>query len=74
MQMVRLSCLRGAAQAGDIARVVRMRAVRKIQPGHVHAQAHHFAQHGFGVARWTDGADNFGAARGRSGEFRRQIT
>ena len=65
---------RGAPQAGDITRVLGMRAVRKVQPGHVHAQPHHFAQHGFGIARRSDGADNLGAASGREGELRRQIT
>ena len=70
MQMVRFSCFGGAAQAGDIARVLLMSAVGEIQPGYVHAQPHQFAQHGLGVARWADGADDFGAAGGRDGEVR----
>ena len=75
MQMVRPSCLRRAAQALDIARMILMGAVGKVQPGHVHAQPHHFAQHGFGVARGPDGADDLGAARRHAtGELRRQIT
>ena len=74
MQIVRSSCCGGAAQPVNIARMLLMRAVGKVQPGNVHAQLHQFAQPGFGVARRADGADNFGAARGRNGEFRRQIT
>ena len=65
---------RGAPQAGDIARVLGMGAVGKIQPGNVHAQLHHFPQPGFGIARRSDGANNFGAARGRDGGLHRQIT
>ena len=64
----------GAAQPGNIARMLGMRAVGKVQPGNVHAQLHHFAQPGFRVARRPDGANNFGPARGRLGSFRRQIT
>ena len=59
----------GAAQPGNISRVLGMGAVRKIQPGNVHAQPHHFTQAGFGIARRSDGANNFGAARGRDGEL-----
>ncbi len=61
-------------QTGDVSRVVGMGAMRKIQAGNVHAEAHHFAQHGLGIARGPDGTNNFGATNRGDGEFRRQIT
>jgi len=64
----------GAPQAGDISRVVGVDAMREIQPGNVHAETHHFAQHGIGIARGPDGTNNFGATDGGDCEFRRQIT
>ena len=39
-----------------------VRSVGKVQPGHVHAQAHEVAQHRFGVARRTDRADDLSPA------------
>ncbi len=53
----------GAAQAFDVAGVIFVRAVGKIQAGDVHAQAQQVAHRGFGVAGRTDGADDLGAAR-----------
>ena len=63
-----------AAQALDIARMLGMSAVGKIQPRNVHAQAHQVAQRGFGIARRPDGTNDLGAANGSDGELRRQIT
>ena len=62
--------LGGAAQAFDVAGVILVRAVRKIQAGDIHAEAKQVAHGGFGVAGWTDGADDLGAAR--SGRCRRR--
>ena len=68
--MVRFSCFADAAQAGDIARVILMSAVGKIQPRHIHAQPHQLTEHGLGIARWADGADDLGAPDGRSSKLR----
>ena len=72
--MVRSFLFRDASQAGNIARVILMSAVRKIQPGYVHAQAHHFPQHGFAIAGWTDGADDLGAPSGCGGKLRGEFS
>jgi hypothetical protein len=60
---------RGAAQAGNIARVLLMGAVGEVQPGYIHAQPHQLTEHGFGIARRANGADDLGAAGGRDGKF-----
>jgi len=52
----------GQAQAFDIAGVILVRAVGKIQAGNVHAQTHQITHGGFGVAGRADGADDLGAA------------
>ena len=54
---------RGAAQTFDVAGVILMRAVRKIQAGNIHAETKQVAHRGLRVAGWTDGADDLGAAR-----------
>ena len=59
--------LGGAPQAFDVARVILMRPVGEVQPGNIHAEAHEIAQHGLGMARRPNGADNLGATDGRSG-------
>jgi hypothetical protein len=46
-----------------------MRAVRKIQPGNVHAKTHKIAQHRFRIAGGPNGADNFGSTSSRSGSW-----
>src|SRR5271155_3124735 len=56
----------GAAQALDVARVIFVRSVGKIQAGNVHAQAKQVAHGCFGMAGWADGADDLGAAAGRN--------
>src|SRR5215469_4246929 len=38
-----------------------VRAMREVQPGHIHAPKHQLADHVLRVARWTDRADNLGA-------------
>ena len=55
---------RGAAQAFDVAGVIFVRAVGKIQAGNVHAEAKQVAHRSLGVAGRADGADDLGAARG----------
>ena len=55
---------RGAAQAGDVAGVLSMGAVREIQAGHIHAEAKQITDRGLGIAGGTDGADNLGATAG----------
>ena len=57
---------RHAAQALDIAGVIFVGAVGKVEAGDVHAQAQQVAHGSLGVAGGTDGADDFGAA-GNSG-------
>ena len=47
-----------AAQALDDLRVLFVGSVGKVQPGHVHAEAHEVAQDRFRVACRADGADN----------------
>ena len=50
------------AQAGDVARVLAMSAVGKIQTGDIHAEEQEIAQNRFVVAGRADGADDLGAA------------
>ena len=57
----------GAAQAGDVAGVVLVGAVGEVEARDVHAEAKQVAHGGFGVAGGADGADDFGAARRRTG-------
>jgi hypothetical protein len=62
-----------AAQALDIAGVILMRAVGKIQAPDIHAQAQQVAHRRLGVAGRTDGADNFCAAgRKNSADYGRR--
>src|SRR5580692_1692490 len=56
-----------AAQAFDIASMVFMGAMRKIQASDVHAQSHQIAHGRFGVAGGTNGADNLCTASGGDG-------
>jgi hypothetical protein len=65
---------RHPAQAGDIARVLGMRAVGKIQPRYIHPHPHQIAEHGLAVARWADGADNLGAPGGPGSNFRGELS
>src|ERR1700683_773738 len=51
-----------ATEALDIAGVVFVRAVGKIQPCYVHTETKQIAHRGFGVAGRADGADDFGTA------------
>ncbi len=60
----------GAAQAGNIARVLVMSTVGKVQSRHIHAKLHQFAKHGLGIARWPNGADDFGAPGSRGSKLR----
>jgi hypothetical protein len=60
----------GAAQAGDIARVLRMSTVGKVQPRDIHPQLHQFAKHGLGIARWANSADDFGAPGSSNSKLR----
>ena len=53
----------GAAQAFDVTGVIFVRAMRKVQPCHVHTETKQVAHGGLGVAGRADGADDFGAAR-----------
>ena len=53
-----------AAEAMNVVGVVFVRAVREVQAGNVHAEAHQLAHHGFVVAGRTDRADDLGAAPG----------
>ena len=55
--------LGGAAQAMDIAGVVFVSAVRKVEARDIHAEAEQVAHGGLGVAGRADGADDFRAAR-----------
>ena len=57
---------RRAAQTFNVVRVIFVRAVRKVHAGDVHAQAKQVTHRSFRVARWADGADDFGAAGGSS--------
>jgi hypothetical protein len=65
---------RGAAQAGDIARVLLMGAVGKIQPRNIHAQPHQFAEHRLTIARRADGADDLGTPGGHDSEVRGKLS
>src|SRR4029077_6822872 len=53
--------LGGAAQALYVVGVIFVRAVGEVQASDVHAEAEQVAHGGFGRARRTDGADDFGA-------------
>ena len=55
---------RGAPQAFDVAGVILVRAMGKIQAGDVHAEAKQVAHCGLGMTGRTDGADDLGTARG----------
>jgi hypothetical protein len=52
----------GAPNSGDILNMFGMRSVGEIQPGHIHAPPHEIAKNLFGIARRTNGTDDFGAA------------
>ncbi len=65
---------RGATQPGDITGVILMAAVRKIQTRYIHAHAHHFSKHGFGVTGGSDGANDLGPPGGRDGEVRGKLS
>lgn len=58
--------LGGPPNPGDILDVFGVRSMGEIQPGHIHAQPHEIAKNLFGIARRTDGTDDFGAAVGRN--------
>jgi hypothetical protein len=49
----------GSAQGSDVLRMVRVRAMRKIQTGDVHAGFEQTANHARGAAGWADGAYDF---------------
>jgi hypothetical protein len=53
----------GSAQGNDILRMVRVRAMRKIQAGDVHARFQESADHARGATGWPDGANDFGVTK-----------